>query len=206
MPSARLTAKESLILWGGIIVVAFSFFMLGLWLGVHERAAQPPADLQASSRQPVPQSETRLGLAHPIEPTGEKPAMKSIDPTASKSAETARAGSIDTTKPARPLTIKVEPAPKDDVSKPAPAFSPRGAFFTIQLGALKTDAEARKLVADLKQHGYTGIIDPPSGRDTYYRVRVGGYETRDAAVRAEALLKNEGFSTFVKKIERRSAN
>ncbi len=74
-------------------------------------------------------------------------------------------------------------------------------MFSIQVGALKTEEEARKMIVRLEARGYTGILDKPvSQKDPFYRVRVGSYPSREDAARAEALLKDEGFLTFIKKM------
>jgi cell division septation protein DedD len=60
---------------------------------------------------------------------------------------------------------------------------PRSGLFYIQVGAYTDKASASKIAEKYKNMGLkTYVIDPfPTDRRTIYRVRVGGYTTRDEA-------------------------
>jgi cell division septation protein DedD len=222
---AKLTPRDSLILWALVIGVCFGFFMLGVYWGKQDRPDTSPGAQATVSRQGIAQSKPSLTLENSAEPSAGKPdtrraavtPLKTTESTPAKGAQAAPLKSPATTKPQPGPAIVVE-GPAVKATKPAPQTqtrpaaaqahtkAPVGPFFTIQLGALKTEAEARRLLTRLEARGYTGIMDKPVGRDVYYRVRVGSYETREAAQRAEALLREAGFMTFIKKIDRGSAN
>jgi DedD protein len=70
--------------------------------------------------------------------------------------------------------------------------------FVVQLAAFSDDKGANALANKLKRNGYAAYTEPvqASGR-TLYRVRVGGYATRDAAGEARARLMGEGYSGIV---------
>jgi cell division septation protein DedD len=184
----KLSAREALSLYAIGMAVAFGFFLLGLnWSRITNPEAQsPPAvDSPVSGAPSVSETTTRLDLYTAVAPRQEAQAVS--DRRLGESASQA----------ATPVSPFPEPSPGDaDV---APAF---GEALTIQVGALNTEAEARKLMVRLEARGYTAVLDlPKPGGDKYYRVRLGTYETREAAKRAEVLLKSEGFLTYIKKID-----
>lgn len=193
----KLTPKESFVLYGACIAVAFALFLLGLHWGkghatglTQEITTQPVAP--AASSVPRTQVQTRLDLANRETPpviSDQSTPTPSSSPAAAPASQEARA-SVTSTEPA-------VPAPGKD---PGSMSSPGKEAFSIQVGALKTEEEARKVIVRLESRGYTGILDKPtSEKDPFYRVRVGNYATREEALRAEELLKGEGFLTFVKK-------
>ena len=75
-------------------------------------------------------------------------------------------------------------------SKPPPAGKP----FTIQVAAFKSDQDADKLVAELKQKGFSAYraIGKVPGKGIWYRVRVGDYKKKAEAGSTIAKLKKAG--------------
>jgi len=187
----RLTPKESFVLYGVWIVAAFALFLLGLYWGKgqatgisQEITTQPVGSAPAAVSQP--QAQTRLDLAN----KETSPAVADQQAAPSVSSPPAAVPAAD---------VKRSPV---SPGAAASASSPGKEVFTIQVGALKTEEEARKVIVRLETRGYTGILDKPvSQKDPFYRVRVGNYASREDAVRAEALLKDMGFLTFIKKIK-----
>ncbi len=196
----RLTPKESFVLYGAWLVVAFALFLLGLYWGKgqatglsQEIVTQPVGS--ALPAAPRTQLQTRLDL-----PTNEtSPAVE--DQQAAAPVSSAPADSPASAEVKTPLASPGANA-ASPVKPPVPASSPGKEVFSIQVGALNTEEEARKVIVRLEARGYTGILDKPvSQKDPFYRVRVGNYASREDAVRAEALLKDIGFLTFIKKIK-----
>lgn len=196
----KLTPRESFVLYGAWIVVTFALFALGLYWGKgqltglgQEITRQPVAP--TASELPQPRVQTRLDLprreAAPPVPDQQVPAPSSSSPVASPGREGQP--------PVTALSAGVSaPTEKSGVGAAAEGRE----AFSIQVGALKTEEEATKVILRLKSRGYTGILEKPlSRRDPFYRVRVGNYASRDEAARAETLLKDEGFLTFIKKIK-----
>jgi cell division septation protein DedD len=127
---------------------------------------QPPAVLkdQPATAEPASGSEVKSEAKSQVPEFAEKPAPRTTAP--------------------EPTTIKpaaTKPAP------PAPATS--GSYY-IQVGAFFDKAQATAFTARFKSQGYGAIVlDPlPSDKKTVYRVRVGGYPTREQAARALAKL------------------
>ena len=100
-------------------------------------------------------------------------------------------------KPDRPETTKVAPRPAGEPVKPAArdaapstdaaaalAPSPRPETrYTVQVGAFKARAQAEALRARLAESGQDAYLsEVESGGTTQYRVRVGTFATREAAI------------------------
>ena len=72
-------------------------------------------------------------------------------------------------------------APKED--KPQPPKQMKKDMYYIQLGAFQSKDSANTLADKYQKQGYDCIVfDPlPTDRKQIYRVRIGGYETREQA-------------------------
>ena len=70
--------------------------------------------------------------------------------------------------------------------------------FAVQLAAFADDKGANALAGRLKKAGYTAYTEPlKTSKGTLWRVRVGPYSSREAAVAARDKLKAEGQSGIV---------
>jgi len=106
-----------------------------------------------------------------------------------------------------PPDVKVPPidAPKSaPPPAPAPAPAPKAepppvnGAFVVQLAAFIDDKGANALAGKLKKSGYEAYTEPlTTSRGTLWRVRVGPFPTREAAVAVRDKLKNEGQNGIV---------
>lgn len=117
--------------------------------------------MQAKLQQPKEQSEPTVS-----------------DTTKAKVPQQAVADSVKTAKPA-PAVEQVK-----EQSKTAPAVAPAATeYWTLQLGAFGTKANADLLVTNLKKQKITcTIIEQPRGERILYLVQTGKFETKDQAV------------------------
>lgn len=76
-------------------------------------------------------------------------------------------------------------------------------LFTVQIGAVRTKAEGHQLLMNLEEKGHHGRLVPPSSSGQLYRVWVGEWEGESQAKQIEEMLKNDGFSTYVRKRDHR---
>jgi len=90
-----------------------------------------------------------------------------------------------------------------EISKPKPAApeskaQPVGKPYTIQVAAFKAAGDADKLVAELKQKGFTAYraIGKIPGKGIWYRVRIGEYRNKADAGSTMAKLKKAGQKTM----------
>ena len=81
----------------------------------------------------------------------------------------------------------------------APARTEGGtAGFSVQLAAFSDDKGANAFANRLKKAGYAAYTEPlETSRGTLWRVRVGPFPSREAAVGARDKLKGEGHSGIV---------
>ena len=70
--------------------------------------------------------------------------------------------------------------------------------FAVQLAAFADDKGANALAGRLKRSGYAAYTEPlKTSKGTLWRVRVGPYPSREAALAARERLKSEGQSGIV---------
>ena len=89
----------------------------------------------------------------------------------------ARDSAVETKK--APAVKETPPAPSE---KPATAAPKKGLFY-VQVGALADKPEALTVSQKFRSKGYSVVVlDPfPTDKRTVFRVRVGGFATRDEA-------------------------
>ena len=79
----------------------------------------------------------------------------------------------------------------------APPPPPEGPF-TIQVGAFIDRSNAVRLIAELqKTYTAVSITELKTSENTYYRVRVGRFRTREEAYRIASRLAQEGYTAFM---------
>jgi len=98
-----------------------------------------------------------------------------------------------------PKPEKAAPAPPPAApAAPAPAAAP-GKALTVQVAAVKSEDEARRMLDRLRQRGYAGYIEPVTTPDkgTLYRVRMGEFPSREFARSTLDRLQKDGFEPQV---------
>jgi cell division septation protein DedD len=101
---------------------------------------------------------------------------------------------------ARPPAAKKKEASGDETSLKHGAGQASGEVYTVQLGALKRAADAKKLRTKFEKKGYkTSIVAAKNKKhERIYKVRVGEFNRkRDAEIFALKLRKTEGLKAFV---------
>lgn len=99
----------------------------------------------------------------------------------------------------------VAAAPAAGAAAPAPAATTKdagkaagGESYSVQLAAFADDKGANSLANKLKRATYPAYTEPlTTSKGTLWRVRVGPYPSRDAAVEIRDKLKSEGYSGIV---------
>ncbi len=127
---------------------------------------------------------------------------KQIDPAPAKiPAKPKKESKKRLTKTRGKVTEQAVPSEKESAeeSKPQPAapqsmVQPAAKSYTIQVAAFKAAPDADKLVAELKQKGFSAYraIGKVPGKGLWYRVRIGGFNTKAEAGSTIAKLKKAG--------------
>jgi DedD protein len=162
----------------------------------------------SSGQRPAGGTATRVEPDSSASAAGRVPDAKSPPPSASSIAS-------DAPKPSPSVQaqppVEITPIPPPANAKPATpapgraAGAPKAAApatphdgFAVQLAAFADDKGANALAGRLKKVGYAAYIEPlKTSKGTLWRVRVGPYPSREAAVAARDKLKIEGQSGIV---------
>ena len=123
-------------------------------------------------------------------PTPPGPASAKAEPPSPKAGETPAQARAD-----KPPTVPAA-LPASKTEKPAPA---PGQAFTVQVSAVKSEEEARRMVDRLRQRGYAAHVEATAMPDksTWYRVRMGEFPTKESARGTVDRLQKDGFGSMV---------
>jgi cell division septation protein DedD len=118
------------------------------------------------------------------------PALAKTEPPAQKPAESAAPPKAE-----KPAAV---PAPASAPAAPppaAPAQAAPGKPLTVQIAAVKTEEEARRLLEKLRQRGYGAYIEPIATPDkgAWYRLRMGEFPSKEFARSTVDRLQKDGF-------------
>lgn len=207
---APIILKAKLVWIGLLLFVAVWMFVLGIMVGrgtapiaqVNQSIEQTLAQLKASQsdktrtnpqspaeqRQDIPVTELKfyekLKETKPIQkprPVSPKPSLKKAPP---KPKPVPDAQQPVKTSPSPSASAKKPPKPQSDTDKVAQSSQPPAKErFTIQVAAVKSSINAEKLVLDLRRQGYDAYQIRSQSQDgkTWYRVRVGAFQSRSEA-------------------------
>jgi len=86
-------------------------------------------------------------------------------------------------------------APAPAAPPPAPASAAAGRPLTVQIAAVRSEEEARRLLEKLRQRGYAAYVEPIGIPDkgTWYRVRMGEFPSKEFARSTVDRLQKDGF-------------
>lgn len=214
--SGQSAGKEFLI----VIVVVFSSlsFVLGFFVGKNNEGKRADAVAQGTAvqtevqaRQSVPPPQTA-----PSKPDTAPAGDVRAELPAEKAAITPSAAPESRPQEAREMTDGPQEAPAKSDQNPSKQSNNKAQIvtiiekpsktgqnitvYTVQLGALKSPAEARALKAKFAKKGYKTYITIGKNKDgeKIYKVRTGGFEEKkDAETLSLKLKKNDGLNAFV---------
>jgi cell division septation protein DedD len=182
----------------GALVVLGLVFVLGMNVGkqvaLRRASAGIAGDLEALDRAPAPPATAdpltfhdRLTRDAPAAPPAPTPVVApAAPPPAVLAAPAAPPAAAPAPAVAQPAPVQPSPSPAAPVAAVAPVATPPPAAsrpWTVQLAAAQDRGEAERIAAR-----YAGLrprieeADVP-GKGRFFRVRVGGFETREAADR-----------------------
>ncbi len=166
-----------------------------------EPAKVEPAKVEPSKVEPAPAVEKAPATvpSTTTPPPAESPSAPSNVPAPKKSiaqAEQKMLGAAGKSGTSAPVHVATQ-APAANVA-PAASTEASKEGYAVQLAAFADDKGANALANKLKRAAYPAYTEPLStSRGTLWRVRVGPYPSRDAAVEVRDKLKGEGFSGIV---------
>jgi cell division protein FtsN len=192
-----------------LVALCAVFFSLGFLIGYNQRPSKQmpvaenvsgPSEIPPTVNPPAESSTASAdsgAVANPSAPAAKPP------PEAPKALETAQ---VKTEKPAKAKKSSAAAKPPGTpVSNAAVALEKpatgAGSGYSLQVLAARTQADADSLKSRLKSGGYPAFVLSPEAigaSDTYYRVLVGPYRSRNAAEKVRRKLKKEGFKPFIR--------
>ncbi len=174
----QVSSSALVFIFLAVLVLGVFIFLLGVSVGKKQAQIAGPTTLIA---QRAPETVAQQSPVVEKEP-------EPLDQTGAAGAKT---------EPEPADTVKEEPAarpPAQEGLKPVPpaqvaAKAGDGKFY-VQVGAFFEKSQATAHAAKFRAQGYPSIVlDPlPTDKKTVYRVRLGGYSSRDLAVQALAKL------------------
>jgi DedD protein len=151
-----------------------------------------------------PKSESRPEAAKPdamkSEPAKPEPKTESPKAESTKAETVTTAPASESASTAAPPVSLAPPAasPSSTSAVAAAQSEPALSGFSVQLAAFSDAYGANALANKLKKAGYPVYTEPLStSKGTLWRVRVGPYQSRDAAASSRDKLKGEGYSGIV---------
>jgi len=162
--------------------------------------AAAPAERASKYDTRVP--ETAPAPAAPVAPSAADPTAKPAGDAAKPPESASASGEAASNPPAAPAA-STSAASARAPAAPVPANAPKLAApahdgFAVQLAAFADDKGANALAGRLKRAGYAAYTEPlKTSKGTLWRVRVGPYGSREAAIAARDKLKAEGQSGIV---------
>ncbi|HDT13022.1 MAG TPA: hypothetical protein ENO03_01560 [Candidatus Aminicenantes bacterium] len=160
----QVSSSLLVVIFLGVLALGVFIFLLGVSVGKKQSALSAP---------------TRIVTQQIAEPVKEPPPVKTTAAEAASETQTAD-----------PKTTAAKPQPKETSTPPAAppkaaatksnAPARRGLYY-VQVLAVTDRAQAQAAADRYRRQGYTVIIvDPPPG-EANYKVRLGGYASRDRA-------------------------
>lgn len=160
----QVSSTLLVVIFLGVLALGVFIFLLGVSVGKNQARLSAPTQV-VTQQIPEPVRET------PIQPTAaEKEA----------GAPAASAGAAAAPKTTVKDTATKTPADTAAAKKTTAASGP---LYYVQVAAFNDRSLAEALADSFRKQGYTVVISQrPTSTRTWYRVRLGGYPTRDLAV------------------------
>jgi len=186
----QVSSTQLAVIFLGILIIGVVIFLLGVSVG--KKHAQIAQKSNVITQQQPEQVKEKISL--PEAKTLPEPAKTSASQTAPGQTQ----GLIEKPKdepkaapklePGKETTKKAEPKPEAKVSGSVPAA--KSNLYYVQVGALQDKPAALSTAQKFKTQGYPVVVlDPfPTDKRPVFRVRVGGFETKEEAESAKTKL------------------
>jgi cell division septation protein DedD len=172
----QVSSTQLAIIFLGILVIGVVIFLLGVSVGKkHAQVAESANIIAQQEPEKIQEKITTLPQKKPEEESSREPAEK-------------KAASDETPVKKEIVPEKHEVAPPPTKSKTVPdaaqkATAQQKNLYYVQVAALTERAAAQNTASKFRGMGYTVVVlDPqPTDRTPVFRVRVGGFLTREQA-------------------------
>jgi cell division septation protein DedD len=169
----QVSSSLLVVIFLGVLALGVFIFLLGVSVGKKQVQVSSPTQI-VTQQIPEPIKEP------PVEvPASEADSAKAALPSGAGQSQPAIG------QPASKPTVKetavkapVEKTVTEAMKAPAGGSGP----YYVQVAAFTDKAQAQALADKYKKQGYPAVVEPrPTSTKTWYRVRLGGYASRDKA-------------------------
>ena len=198
--SSGLSAGQLVAAVFGFLIASFLVFVFGMWVGkdvAERRLAQEERVVRGPVAQITPQEQARdpdiTFYEHLRQQTQQS---EIVSPGAALPTATSTIGATRAIPVSHPTETQGIPTPRHTLVRTVPTPRPprdewADAGWTVQVSATTDPNDATSLVARLRVKGFDAYtIRAPMRGQTWYRVRVGHFATRDEAKQMEHRLKS----------------
>ncbi len=174
----QVSSTQLAIIFLGILIIGVVIFLLGVSVGKkHAQVAVKANVIAQKEAEPVKEKIATLPSLKGEQATGEEPGGK---PAQAETESTPAKKEILPERPkAAPAVTDKKAPPPSSKQKPSAA----GSQYFVQVAALAERPSAQSTAQKFRDMGYSVVVlDPqPSDRTPVFRVRVGGFATREEA-------------------------
>ncbi len=197
-------SRKLIVAFGLLIAICGCFFVIGFVEG--KRQGMQAGVEQAAINAPVgreekpPQPSAKAGTDSARNTPGDRPVREQLEwyKSVGKGEDTGIEHTPAGAHEGRAGNEKSSKAKEGVQSTTQPAVGKAAAGYSVQVGAFRLLKEAQSKAEMLKAKGYAFTIDPPSGPNQLYLLKVGKFESRADAAAMQLRLKKDGFPTFIK--------
>jgi cell division septation protein DedD len=162
----QLSSSQLILIFIAILVLGIVVFLLGVSVGKKQAKVQGETQLASKPTEQITQEK----------PIPQKEKSESIDQELASHEKVQEEKAPEEKIKAQPAKSKPEPA------KQAPPKQTQNNYW-IQVGAFSSQQNANAIAEEYKNKGYNAVVLAPSSSDRskLYRVRLGGYASREEA-------------------------
>ena len=185
----QVSSTQLAIIFLGILIIGVVIFLLGVSVGKkHAQVAQKANVIAQKEPEQIKEKIVSLPRVKPGQETTREAAEK---PAPEKTESAPAKKDIIPKMPAEKPKVEpqpVEPKPQSKVDQKS-SVEQRNLFY-VQVGALAEKQEAQEVAQRFRKLGYpVAVLDPqPTDKKPVFRVRVGGFLTREQAEEARTKL------------------
>jgi cell division protein FtsN len=181
----QFSSSHLILIFFGILILGVVIFLLGVSVGKKQ------AQIIKKTEMPVPVVAEKPKETPAPSPSPEAKDLISKELASHQKVLEEAQKKVAEKPPEKPLVKAPEKATEKAPEKAA--VTQKKNIFYIQVGAFDSKEVALSFARGLEKKGYSTIVlDPlPSDKRPFFRVRVGGFETREKAEEAKARLVSE---------------
>ncbi len=172
----QVSSSLLVVIFLGVLALGVFIFLLGVSVGKKQSGAAPTQIVTQQIPEPVKEP--------PVKPTQEETGSTAAADPGAMAAAPVSTPAVEAPAP-KPAAMETTAAPKPAASKPAAEVKkPAAGLYYVQVAAFTDRAQAQAAADRYKKQGYAAVVASPRPADTktWYRVRLGGYASRDRAV------------------------